>query len=210
LNCTNIDWNLVFDILKSVSIIIASGVAIYGINSWRREAKWKRKYELAEEALSLFYEVQEAISIIRSPFGYVNEGNTRKRTENEKPEDSEILDKAYTVVERFEKNKEPFHKLRAIKYRFITVFGKESEKPFNDIIKLTNKIITASNFLGRRYWKDQGRRKFTDEQLEKHLEKMDEYETIIWEDDEDDKIKTQLDGIINNIEKVCNSVLNKK
>lgn len=49
-----IDWNLFFDVIKSLSIIIASIVAIYGINSWRREAKWKRKYELAEEVLSLF------------------------------------------------------------------------------------------------------------------------------------------------------------
>ncbi|WP_228235727.1 hypothetical protein [Allomuricauda sp. M10] len=206
----NIDWNIAFEILKSLSIIIASSVAIYGINSWRREVKWKRKYELAEEVLSLFYEVQETISIIRSPLGYVNEGSSRKRMENEKPEDTEILDRAYTVIERFEKNKEPFFKLRAMKYRFITVFGRESESPFNEIVKLTNKIMTVSNFLGRRYWRDQGRRKFTDEQFQKHLDKMEEYEAVIWEGYEDDKIKSQLDNIVLQIEKICNTVLKKK
>lgn len=212
MNCTEIDWNLVFDILKSLSIIIASGVAIYGINSWRRETKWKRKYELAEETLSLFYEVQDALSIIRSPFGNVNEGKTRKRLENEREEDSEILDQAYTVIERFEKNKEPFFKLRAIKYRFITLFGKESEQHFNDVIKLTNKIMTVSGFLGRRYWKDQGRKKFTDAQFDEHLKKMHEYEGIIWEDyDENgDEIKKEFERIISEIEKICNSVLKKK
>ena len=212
MNCTEIDWNLVFDILKSISIIIASGVAIYGINSWRRETKWKRKYELAEETLSLFYEVQDALSIIRSPFGNVNEGKTRKRGENEREEDSEILEQAYTVIERFEKNKEPFFKLRAIKYRFITLFGKESEQHFNDVIKLTNKIMTVSGFLGRRYWKDQGRKKFTDAQFDQHLKKMHEYEGIIWEDyDENgDEIKKEFQRIITEIEKICNSVLKKK
>lgn len=212
MNYTEIDWNLVFDILKSISIIIASGVAIYGINSWRRETKWKRKYELAEETLSLFYEVQDALSIIRSPFGNVNEGKTRKRGENEREEDSEILDQAYTVIERFEKNKEPFFKLRAIKYRFITLFGKESEQHFNDVIKLTNKIMTVSGFLGRRYWKDQGRKKFTDAQFEKHLKKMHEYEGIIWEDydENSDEIKKEFEKIISEIEKICNSVLKKK
>jgi hypothetical protein len=79
-----IDWNLLFDIIKSISIIIASTVAIYGINSWRRETKWKRKYELAEETLSLFYEVQDVISIIRSPFSRNEEGKKRNRIENEK------------------------------------------------------------------------------------------------------------------------------
>ncbi|OAD40926.1 hypothetical protein [Polaribacter atrinae] len=208
-----IDWNLLFDFIKSLSIILASGVAIYGINSWRRETKWKRKYELAEETLSLFYEVQDAISIIRSPFGNTNEGKTRKRNENERKEDSEILDQAFVVIERFENNKEPFYKLRALKYRFITIFGKESEEYFNDIVKLTNRIMTVSGFLGRRYWKDQGRRKFTDQQFEKHLKKMEEYEAIIWEDygeNNGDEIKEKIEQIISGIEKVCNSVLRKK
>jgi len=207
-----IDWNLLFDVIKSLSIIVASGVAIYGINSWRREAKWKRKYELAEETLSLFYEVQDAISIIRSPFGHTGEGKTRKRNENERKEDSEILDQAYVVIERFENNKEPFYKLRALKYRFITLFGKDSEQYFNDIVKLTNRIMTVSGFLGRRYWKDQGRRKFTDEQFEKHLKNMEEYEAIIWEDygENGDEIKEKLEQIISGIEKICNSVLRKK
>ena len=212
MNCTEIDWSLIFDIFKSISIIIASCVAIYGINSWRRETKWKRKYELAEETLSLFYEVQDAFSVIRSPFGNINEGKTRKREKNEKEEDSIILDQAYTVIERFEKNKEPFFKLRSMKYRFITLFGKESEQYFNDVIKLTNKIMTVSGFLGRRYWQDQGRRKFTEVQYEKHLNKMFEYERIIWEDygEDEDEIKKELNRIISEVEKICNKVLNKK
>jgi hypothetical protein len=116
------------------------------------------------------------------------------------------------VIERFEKNKEPFYKLRASKYQFITLFGKESEIHFNDIVKLTNRIMTVSGFLGRRFWKDQGRRKFTDEQFEKHLEKMDEYEAIIWEDygENGDEIKEPLKQTINGIEKICNSILREK
>lgn len=212
MNFTSIDWNLIFDLLKSISIIIASGVAIYGINSWRRETKWKRKYELAEETLSLFYEVQDAVSIIRNPMAYEGEGRTRKRSDNESPEDSEILDRAYTVIERFEKNSEPFHKLKAIKYRFITVFGKESEKPFNEIIKITNKIMLVSRFLGNRYWKEQGRKNFSEEQFKNHINQMHEYESIIWEryHSDKDEIKDKLDDTVNEIESICNKVLKKK
>ncbi len=207
-----IDWNLLLDIIKSISIIIASIVAVYGIDSWRRETKWKRKYELAEEALSLFYEIQDAISIIRSPLGYVGEGKSRKRDKNEREEDSEILDRAYVVIERFENNKEPFFKLRALKYRFITIFGKESECFFNDVVILTNRIISVSGLLGKRYWKDQGKRQFTEEQFEKHLKRMEEYEGVIWENnsENEDEIKIKLEQIIEGIEKVCNTVLRKK
>lgn len=207
-----IDWSLFFDIVKSVSIIIASIVAVYGINSWRRETKWKRKYELAEEVLSLFYEVQEAISIIRSPLGYSGEGQTRKRTENEDPKDTEVLDRAYTVIERYEKNKDPFNKLRAIKFRFKAVFGKETAKPFNRIAKLTNKILTVSTFLGNRYWKDQGNRIFKEGEFEKHLKRMHEYEAIIWEGHEDgkDEIKKEVSEIIKEIEEICTQIIRKK
>jgi hypothetical protein len=212
LKICEIDWDLLLNILKSISIIIASLMAVYGINSWRRETKWKRKYELAEEVLSLFYEVQELISIIRSPFGNANEGQSRKRGKNESLEESEILDRAYTVIERFEKNKEPFNKLRSIKYRFITVFGKKSEKPFNDIIKLTNKIMAVSNLLGDRYWKEQGRRKFTEVQLDKHLQEMHEYESIIWEGyhENSDEIKNEILRVIDEIENICKQVICEK
>ncbi len=211
MNYTSIDWGLILDILKSISIIIASGVAIYGINSWRRETKWRRKYELAEDTLSLFYEVQDAIETIRSPISYSGEGKSRKQLDNEKPEDSDVLDMAYTVIERFEKNNGPFYKLRALKYRFITIFGVESEKPFNDIVKLTNKILSASNLLGNRYWIDQGRKKLSEKQSDHHLKKIQEFEDFIWDSyEEDDKVRTQLKTIINEIEKTCESVLKRK
>lgn len=207
---THIDWNIAFDLLQSLSIIIASSVAINGINSWRREVRWKSQYELAEEVLSLFYEVQETISIIRSPLIFEKEGRTRKKIENENPKDTEILDRANIVLERFEKNKEPFYKLRALKYRFITVFGKETESPFKDLIKLMNEIITASKILGRIHWKDQGRRKFTEEQFEIHLKEMKKYEDVIWESQNEDNIKAKLDEIISEVEQICSGVLKKK
>ncbi|APD07981.1 hypothetical protein UJ101_02482 [Flavobacteriaceae bacterium UJ101] len=209
MNFTEINWSLILDILKSISVIIVSIVAIFGINSWRRETKWKRKYQLAEDTLSLFYEVKDSISIIRNPFSYTTEGNTRKKKENESIEETERLNRAYIILERFNDNKEPFYKLRTIKYRFITVFGKEYEKCFSDIDKIMNEIITASHFLGTRYWKDQGRKKFTEEEFEKHLERMHKYESCIWENYENDEINKQLNQIITQIEKVCFSILKK-
>ena len=55
------------DIVESIAVILASLFAIHGINSWRREMKEKRKYEVAEEVLALFYEARDKISLIRMP-----------------------------------------------------------------------------------------------------------------------------------------------
>ena len=162
--------NLIFSIIQSVAVVIASGVAVYGITSWRREAKWKRKYELAEEVLSLFYECKEKIAMIRSPFSFTTEGKTRKRREGETPEESERLDSAYVFIERYEQNKEPFSKLQALKFRFMTIFGKEADKNFHEINVVLNTIFHSANRLATREWRDQGYKQFSDDQHKKHLE----------------------------------------
>lgn len=65
-------------IIASISAIIASITAIIGINSWRQESKWKRKYELAEDLLANVYEAHQSIRTIRSPLDSVEKGNQEK------------------------------------------------------------------------------------------------------------------------------------
>ena len=203
------DLKTILEVIQGGSIILASITAIYGISSWRREAKWKRKYEIAEEVLTTFYEISDKFERIRSPHSYVGEGKTRKRNEQETKEESEILDKAYIVFERFEKEKDPFIKLRSIKYRFMVLYGKESVEPFMEIEKLTSKLLFASKQLGQRYRKEQGRKEFTEKQLEKHLAKMEELENIFWSDDEMDPFKNEINATITKIEEICGDILGK-
>ncbi|RLD74012.1 MAG: hypothetical protein DRI87_02355 [Bacteroidetes bacterium] len=202
--------NLIFDILQNISIVIVSFVAIYGINSWRTEMVWKRKYELAEEVLSLFYEARESIEIIRSPYGHTGEGKTRKRKEKETEEQSEILDRAYVIYERYEKVKTPFTKLKSLKYRFMAIFGEDKGLPFDNLSKLLDKLFFASYKL-EKYWNDQGRKKFTDEQFQKHVDKMEKFEEIIWSDyGEPDLISEEINKVVENIETICKTIIQKK
>jgi hypothetical protein len=199
-----------FKIIETIAVIIAAVVAIYGISSWRREAKWKRKYELAEEVLSCLYEISETFDMMRNPCGYVGEGKTRKRRDGESQEESDILDKAYVLVERYEKNKEPFIKLQSLKYQFMALYGNETKEYFNEIMQLRNQLFHASHMLGTRYWKDQGRRKMTEQQEKQHLGKMDKFERLFWSDfEEKDEFNESMDSCINKIEKRCWEIIKK-
>src|SRR5690606_29855691 len=111
-----LDINII-ETLESISIIIASSTAIYGIISYKIEEKWKRKYELAEEVLTKFYEAEHVIRIIRSPFGNINEGKSRNKSKNESPEETKIYNNAYVTRERYENNKGSIEKLQSLKYR---------------------------------------------------------------------------------------------
>jgi hypothetical protein len=205
------ELNNFLDISQALCVMIASAVAIYGISSWRREAKWKRKYELAEEVLSCFYDISERFDIIRNPVGHVGEGKTRKRNTNELPEESEILDSAYVAIERYENEKAPFIRLRPLKYRFMVLYGKEAGEPFDEIVLLTNKLFIACQSLGHKYWKDQGRRNFTEEQFQEHLRNMNKQESILWSNyGEIDDFKERVNNAITKIEVLCKNIIEKR
>ena len=195
----------VTNILESISIIIAAWAVIIGVNAWRREYIGKRKLELAEEVLALFYEARDVISFIRSPFGFSGEGSTRNASPNETPEEKQINDRAYVVFERYNKRQDLFNKLYSMRYRymarFIKDFGKDSAKPFEDLRKIVNEIFLSARMLSY-YWEQQGRRMWKDdEEFQRHLEEMHKYEAIFWEMSPDkDPIMPRVDAVISDIE----------
>jgi len=195
----------VVGILQSISVIFASVVAastvIYGVNAWRREYIGKRKLELAEEVLALFYEARDVISYIRSPFSFGGEGNTRNAAPNESPEEKQINDNAYVVFERYYKRQDLFNKLYSMRYRYMAQFGKDLARPFDDLRKIVNEIFLSARMLSH-YWKQQGRRNWeNDREFQQHLKEMHKYEAIFWEKSSDeDPIIPRLDAVISDIE----------
>jgi hypothetical protein len=202
---------IIIDSAQAVAVIVASIVAIYGIDVWRKEAQWKRKYEIAEEALTLFYTVRDTISMIRNPGSHSSEGSTRQKHPDETEGETHILNQAYVVMERYEKEKEVFSKLQALKYRFMAVFGRETQEPFDEIKNVIGRIFYASRRLGA-FWLQLGKGYRDANHLEKQLEEMRKYEDIFWEsDDDNDEIKIQIENAIQKLEKYCSEIkiLNK-
>lgn len=194
------------EILQAISIIIASFAAVYGIIAWRNEHLGRRKIDLAEEVLCGIYEIRDLIKMIRNPFGYVDEGNSRKKNDNESKEESDIYDQAYVVYERYNKVKDKFHQFLSLEYRYIANFGKEADFPFVTIKQVVNQIFHASDMLARFYWKRQGRIPMDDKQFNEHLEQMHQHEATFWEHSKEDEINIKVDKAINYCERICNAV----
>jgi len=189
------------NILESISIIIAAWAVIIGVNAWRREYVGKRRLELAEEVLELFYEARDVISYIRNPFSVSGEGSTRNSAPNESPEGKQINDNAYVVFERYNKRQDLFNKLYAMRYRYMARFGKDAAKPFDDLRKIVNEIFLSARMLSY-YWEQQGRRQWkNDQEFQDHLKEMHQYEAIFWEkSSSEDPIIPRVDAVISDIE----------
>ena len=95
---------LITAIAQAVSVMFACWAIISGVDAWKREFIGKRKIELAEEVLSKFFEVKDAVAFIRSPFVTSDEGKSRKHEASESAVVSELLDRGHVVFERYQKN----------------------------------------------------------------------------------------------------------
>lgn len=194
---------VVTELLQAISVILACWAAIAAIDAWKREHIGKRQIDLAEQVLAKFFEIRDAISMIRSPISYSGEGSKREREEYEMEEDSKLLDRVYLIHERFEKKREVFNEFNVLKYKFLASFGKEHEAIFTDVVGTVNMIFSSAQILGTYYWKRQGRVKMSKEEFSKHLEEMQRHEGIYWEGfTEKDEIKERLMGILSRIEAV--------
>jgi hypothetical protein len=187
-------------LIQNIFVIIASLIAIYGIRAWRREFIGKRKIELAEEVLALFYEARDIIKYIRNPGGGSKEGSSREPEGEETPLIKEARDRAFVPIERYNKHRSTFSKLDSLKYRFVAYFGKDAAAPFDDLRGILNEIFLAARRLAR-YWSSiESGTQITEEQDKKR----DMNEAIIWEDEaERDPINPKIDDIIGQIDRMC-------
>ncbi len=199
----------IVQLLQAVAILLGSVVAVWGINAWRRELRGKREHELAEEVLSLVYDCRDRLRAIRSLVGWSGEGKTRQPGPNETPEETDALNKAYVVVERYEARKEAFNRLFALRYRFMALFGSAAGKPIEELQSLLNKVFLAAHMLPR-LWRDADRafRHRDEERRRRHLELMEKLERDFWATfGPDDELDKMVEEVVRNTEAVCEPIL---
>lgn len=192
----------ILEIIKSISLIIASITAIIGISAWRRELKGKKEYDLAEEALYLFYESRDRIRIIRNLFSLA----VGVKTENV------FLGKTQRdlLMDIYSKHHEVFNKLHTLRYRFMVFFGADKVKPFDDLRSIINNLFYATEKLPF-YWNWEKDELKEEEETKKCQEKVRELESILFKTSEEhDPIETSVNIIIKEIEEIYDKVVRRK
>jgi hypothetical protein len=189
----------VAEFLKSASIVIASCVAIWGINAWRREHVGKKRLDTAEEMLSLFYQARDAIGDIRSPGSFASEASGRARHPNESDDDARIQDMAYIPIARYQRQSELFGKLKSLRYRAMAQFGPHFGKPFDDLDTVLREILTSTSTLAN-LWRNLG----GPDNAPRNLELQRRLEARIWAganaDGGPDEMAVRVDAIVSEVE----------
>lgn len=181
--------------VEALAVISASIAAIVGINSWRREARWKRKAEVAEEVLLAFYKVQSVFEVIRHPVVWHEELPTEGS--------DQLQERAAVTSRRYQANMDAFNNLRTLRWKYRIVFPKANEEPFEEVEVLLRKILSSSYMLGAVVWPRQGTG-LQGEEFERHLKEMHELESWHWRfDDERDPFKPRFEKALRQVEAEC-------
>lgn len=165
------------EVITQLSAIVAIWVAIYGIDSWRREHMGRKRSDTAEEALALMYEAADAIEHIRHPVSFSNEHGEIARGERESDEQWQARKNANVAFARYNRYQELFNKLHAMRYRFMAQFGKDKAAPLIEIRRVVNEILSAASTLSRLWPRDHFG---TEEGWVNHQKLIEKYEAKFW------------------------------
>jgi hypothetical protein len=178
-------------------------LAVYGLDSWRREHSGKRQIELAEDALALFYEAEDALKHIRHPASYEYERKEITRGDRESDAQYSARKDASIVFVRTAKYSELFNKLHSMRYRFMSQIGKDEAQPFEDIRRIVLDVENAAASLSRMWPLDQHT---SDAAFEAHRKRVQGLENIFgW--GVEDPITPRVEHVIQAIEKTCRGVI---
>ena len=188
------DWEIFMNILSSASVMMASLSAIYigckGLNSWEKENKGKREYELAEDVLSLFYKVESIILSSRIQQSIFKENIIVSNF------DPKVF--AKHTLSCLNKNEDLFDKIKIKSFVFKTIFDEEKTRPFYDVIQLRNKLMTSSESILKNKSDD----------LNSDIDIIRKGYVIV-ENDKKDEITEELNRIMESIKEICKPYIKK-
>ena len=192
-------------ILRDIAVIIGICIAIYNINSWRREHIGKRKIELAEDTLTLFYEAADVIHYLRHPFSFASETEDIERVNGESEDAYQARKNASVLLKRYNEHQELFSRIHAMRYRFMVQIGKEEAKSFDDLRKIINEVLASARRLSRLWARSRFR---TEKEKVNHQQKVKKYEAVFWENSiEEDPINPRVKKVLLDIERICHKII---
>jgi hypothetical protein len=192
-------------IISSIATIIASGVAIWGVNAWKR----KKDMEFAEEVLSLFYQAERAIEDIRNRVYDLAKGQSREPEKDETPEQKQARDRAYVVFKKIMEYGNIFDKLHTMRFRYMARFGKDKAGPFDEIKNIVDDIWVSAQRLTE-LWEEQATMQKIGQKLSTENQKeIADYEKVIWSSwrKEPDLIKSRIKEAVRDIEAICRPII---
>lgn len=193
--------------IKDIAPLATAAVALYVASTWRAQTTGKRKIEVAEQTLMLFYEARDAIGHIRHPMSWGGEESASERSSRESEDQFKARKQASVAFTRHKQYSELFGKVHAARYQFHTLFGITNPDPFMELNKLVNEILIAARMLSHLWAQQVSSYAAGGKAWESHHAQVERYEAVFWQGAEDDPFTKRVNGVIEQVEALCRPIL---
>jgi hypothetical protein len=174
-------------IVNAGAALVIAGAALWGLTAWKRELTGKRRAELAEDTLVLFYEA-------RSNLNDARQCRPPMQSEALVPEQKDISNKDFYPPRDLLRQQSKFWaRFFAARFRFAAVFGKEHEKHFGEIYGCRTRVMQAANVLS------------SGAKISHEL--WQELWDAVFDHGDNDQIRAKVNNAIEAIEPVCRTAI---
>lgn len=201
-------WDQIAAFGNTAAIIFAAWIAKRSVQEWRQERLEARQTEVAEHALSLAYQAPEVFGRIRSVGGFTSEGSSRKPEADETPEEKQARDQDFVPIERIANEGRFFEQIAEIRPRVDALFGKGQSAPFTQLLRVRGEIILAARVLHNIRRRSTNFR--TQEQEEEHFGQIDKYESIVWQQSNNDEMCELIENAVAEVERLAAPLLESR
>lgn len=207
---TGITMDAFAKVVTALSPIVTVCLALFALHAWRIQLVSKRRFEVAEAALSECQAAVYALEAIRNMGAFANEGSTRTKEEGETPEDTLRLNSAYVPIERINRYNDQFAALWKTIILAEIHLGKEVSESMRVLLSARSRILLAA----RQLYRLRDPKLELTSQRQKHIE---QYEAVVWQtrhEDPDlqkahsnDVLTKEIEAAMAKIERVCRTAL---
>lgn len=139
-----VDWPVITAgfgaVAQGFGALVLAGVGWAGLESWRKQLKAAKLQALAEDALTLVYQLRDVIKDLRRPIVAPSESRMITPKEGESPADLERR-RTYGVIElRYLPHAEKAAQLEAIRYRVRAALGGEAAHALDGVLEILKRV----------------------------------------------------------------------
>ncbi|MDC9822643.1 hypothetical protein PRN20_02755 [Devosia sp. ZB163] len=189
------DFGSVPDWIVAIAAALAAWQGIKSLNAWRREEAGRRRMELAEVALSEFYEARDIFKWVRSPAREDSDPAAQSTPDDPETRIQSQRDIYYPILKRLADDGDFFGRMRARRYRVQALFGPAGAEPYDIINDVHGKVALAAKMLVQT--QQQGT------PTEAEMARSGEWQDTVWDDAEgSDEINDRIELAIRKAEEV--------
>ena len=134
-------------VIQALAPLVTVGLAVFGLLVWHWQLAGKRKFEIAEQAVTVWRQATDAISFVRNPFARGGEGDSIALDEKMTGKTRENAKRYRFIFERLNNIGEAFKEVRVTQILVDMHIGADAARAFDALFRVRHLVRVDAEML---------------------------------------------------------------